>query len=99
MGPVLVTPNFSKPFIVEADALGSGIGAIVMQESRPIAYYSKALLICPYNIVMQELLALVMPIQYWCPIFWAENSVFTTKKSSPSVGTMNHNSKPAGLVC
>jgi len=28
VGPVYVTPNFSKPFIIECDVLGTGIGLL-----------------------------------------------------------------------
>ena len=41
--PVLALSDFAKQFMVESYASGTGLGSILMQDGRPIAYYSKAL--------------------------------------------------------
>lgn len=41
--PVLGLPDFSKPLIVETDACKTGVGAVLMQDGKPLAYMSKAL--------------------------------------------------------
>ncbi|XP_071685507.1 uncharacterized mitochondrial protein AtMg00860-like [Lolium perenne] len=41
--PVLALPNFSRPFSIETDACDTGIGAVLVQDGHPIAYFSKAL--------------------------------------------------------
>jgi len=39
----LTLPDFSLPFVVETDACAVGVGAMLMQQERPVAYLSKAL--------------------------------------------------------
>jgi hypothetical protein len=39
--PVLAQPNIEKSFDVYCDALGMGIGGVLMQDSRVIAYASR----------------------------------------------------------
>lgn len=82
--PVLALPNFSIPFEIECDASGRGLGAVLMQSHRPIAYFSKAL--SDKNLTKsaydKEIMALVLAIQHWRPYLLGRPFTISTDQKS-----------------
>lgn len=64
---VVALADFTKEFIVENDVCSKGIGAVLMQEGRPLAFFSKAL--APRHIRLstyeKEFMVVLITVDKW----------------------------------
>ena len=87
--PVLGYYDVNKPVILEADASSHGLGAVILQEGRPIAYGSRSLTATQMNYaqIEKELLAIVFGCERFRQyLYGKEVTVHTDHK--PLINTM-----------
>jgi hypothetical protein len=74
--PLLQLPNFNKTFKLECDASGIGLGGVLLQERKPIAYFSEKLSgpVLNYSTYDKEY-ALVRCLQTWQHYLWPKEFV------------------------
>ena len=85
--PVMLAPNFSKPFVLATDASNLGAGAVLLQEDdqgveHPVCYYSKKFSPAQknYSVIEKECLALILSLEHfevYVPAFGPIVKVYT----------------------
>ena len=82
--PVLTLPDGSKMFTVYTDACGTGLGAVLMQEGRVVAYGGRQLKVHEKNYPTHdlELAAIIFALKSWRHYLLGEKfELYTDHKS------------------
>jgi hypothetical protein len=77
---VLAYPDFLKPFEIYTDASSTQLGAVITQDNRPIAFFSKKLskMQQKYSVTEIELLAIVETLKEFKGMLWGQDMKVNT---------------------
>ncbi len=81
---VLAYLNFTKPFDIYTDASTKQLGAVITQDNRPIAFFSRKLsgAQSKYTVTKLELLAIVETLKEFNGMLWGQRiNVYTNHKN------------------
>ncbi len=81
---MLAYPDFTKPFEIYTDASTKQLGAVVTQENRPIAFFSRKLsgAQSKYTVTKLELLAIMETLKELNGMMWGQRiNVYTNHEN------------------
>jgi hypothetical protein len=82
--PVLALPNFEEDFIIETDASGTGMEAVLCQKGHPICFYSRKFFpkMLSSSTYVRELCAIRSAVKKWRPYLLGRKFIIHTDQRS-----------------
>jgi uncharacterized protein (DUF2249 family) len=99
--PLLAAPDFSKPFQLVTDASKKGLGAVLQQDGKPIAYASRTCTVAEqnYQATEQEALAVIWAVRHFKHyIYGREIEILTDHKPLHDLKSNRHPDEPLGRL-
>ena len=89
---ILAYPDFSKPFHIYTDASNTQLGAVIMQEDKPLAFYSRKLNSAQKNYTTgeQELLSIVETLKEFRSLLWGQDLIVHTDHMNIVYGNLSN---------
>ena len=88
---MLALPDPALPFELVCDALGHGIGAVLFQQGRPLAYYFRKMSAAERNYVVteQELATVQAVCVFRCNLLSGQKFTLVSEHSSTQLCKLN----------
>lgn len=89
--PILALPDFTLVFELHCDASKVGIGAVLSQKTRPIAFYSEKLTGARlrYSTYDLEFYALIQAVKHWQHYLFHKEFVLYTDHDALNIGSQD----------
>ena len=89
---ILAFPDFKKPFHIYTDASNTQLGAVIMQDDKPLAFYSRKLNSAQKNYTTgeQELLSIVETLKEFRSLLWGQDLTVHTDHMNIIYGNLSN---------
>jgi RNase H-like domain found in reverse transcriptase len=82
-------PDPNKTFVIDTDASDYQLGAVIKQDDKPIAYYSRKLTTAQqkYSTIKKELLSILEVLEYYRAFLWGRDILINTNHRNLTYGS------------